>query len=364
MDSGFETLQDDPAGQGLMLIQDKFSSGLLSPVRIVLEKKSGKLDERDWQQIANLSKRIAAEKEVYRVDSIPAILSMADMQLSQQNEQALIRSPQAEMAKSIWNAERTGNVTVLSVTMKHASDSQEAADWIHRLRDEILPQSLADSSLKSYIGGLTMSIVELSDETMYKTPIVIFSVLILSYVLLLIAFRSWLIPLKAIFLNVLSVGAAYGLLVWVFIGGHGAWVGVEQIEFVQVYLPVIAFTILFGLSMDYEVFLVGRIKEEWGASGDAKLAIVRGIAYTSGPITQAGLIMIAVFAAFFMTKSMETKQIGFALGTAILIDVTIVRAMLLPALMSWMGQRAWSIPKWLDRWLPRVELSELPPDKD
>jgi RND superfamily putative drug exporter len=364
MDTGVDSLNDQLAGQGMALVQEKFSSGLLSPVRIVLKKKSGTLDDQDWQQIATLSNRIAAEKEAYRVDSLPSVLSMVGMPVTAQNVEKLLSSPQSKLVQSIWNADRDGDVTIITVTMRHASDSQEAADWIHRLRDEILPQALKDSSLKSYIGGMTMSIVELSDETMNKTPIVIVSVLILSYFLLMIAFRSWLIPLKAILLNVLSVGASYGLLVWVFIGGNGAWLGVEQVEFVQVFLPVIAFTILFGLSMDYEVFLVGRIKEEWGVTRDAKQAIVRGIAYTSGPITQAGLIMIAVFASFFLTKSMDTKQIGFGLGTAILIDVTIVRGMLLPAIMSWMGERAWAIPKWLDRWLPRVDLSELPPKKD
>ena len=173
----------------------------------------------------------------------------------------------------------------------------------------------------------------------------------------MIAFRSWLIPLKAIVLNLLSVGASFGILVWVFMGGHGTWIGIDQIEFVQVFLPVIAFTVLFGLSMDYELFLVGRMKEEWEKTKDVELAISNGLSHSSSGITQAAIIMISVFLSFMFTKG-DTQQIGFALGMSILIDVTIVRSLLVPAAMKWMGRRAWSVPKWLDRILPHIELSE------
>ncbi len=358
MNLGMDALSDQPAGKGMQLVQQQFSSGLLSPVRLVLEKDSGAFAEADWQAVKRIADRIADEEEVYRVDSLPSIVFSAGLPFNDDTMKQLLNSPKADQIKSLWNGDGDGRVAVVNITLKHGSDSKEAAEWIRSLRDDLLTDAVKDTGLKSSIGGFAMSIVELSEETLNKTPLVIFTVLILSYLLLLVAFRSWLIPLKAIFLNLLSVGAAYGLLVWVFIGGNGGWIGVEQIPFVQVFLPVIAFTVLFGLSMDYEVFLVGRIKEEWGATGDAKKAIVRGISHTSGPITQAGLIMIAVFTSFFLTKAMDTKQIGFALGTAILIDVTLVRAMLLPAMMSLLGRQAWSLPRWLERMLPRVDLSE------
>jgi RND superfamily putative drug exporter len=153
------------------------------------------------------------------------------------------------------------------------------------------------------------------------------------------------------------VGASFGLLVWVFMGGHGSWLGIDQIAFVQVFLPVIAFAVLFGLSMDYEVFLVSRIKEEWGRTQNVDEAISNGIAHTSGPITQAAIIMISVFLAFLLTKG-DTQQIGFALGMAILIDVTIVRSLLVPTLMKWLGEKAWRLPNWLDRIVPHVDLAE------
>lgn len=357
MNSGAEVIANEPAGKGMSLIEQNFSGGMLSPVSVVIQQKNGKLTDATWQQVNQFVEKLQQVDEVYQVESLTTLVKSVGLPLQQTTLDQLVTNDSFRHANVLWNFDRSADTTVVRVTLKHSSDSLEATKFIQQLRDDIIPESLSSQKLNVFIGGSHMAIVELTEETMSKTPIVIVTVLALSYVLLMLAFRSWLIPLKAIFLNILSVGASFGLLVWVFLEGHGSWIGIEQIEYVQVFLPVIAFAVLFGLSMDYEVFLVGRMKEEWGRSGQVDEAIANGIAHTSGPITQAATIMIAVFGSFLFTAG-DTKQIGFALGVAILIDVTIVRILLVPTLMKLLGKKAWTLPKWLDKRLPHVELSE------
>jgi RND superfamily putative drug exporter len=357
MSSGTNTIQDFPSGKGMKLVEQNFSSGLLSPVNVVIQSKKGSFDDRAWASIEKLVNQLQQEAEVYRIDSIVSIMQSLGLPVSQENINTLPTKPEFQSASALWNFDQAGDTTVIRMTLNQASDSTSSTQWVRKLRDELLPNSMDTSVFDAYVGGVSMSIAELSDETQRKTPIVILTVLLLSYILLLVTFRSWLIPLKAIVLNLLSVGASFGILVWVFLSGHGAWIGVEQIEFIQVFLPVISFAVLFGLSMDYEVFLVGRMKEEWGKTRQVDEAIAQGISRTSGPITQAATIMIAIFLSFLFTEG-DTKQIGFALGVAILIDVTIVRCLLVPSFMKLLGEKAWSLPPWLDRRLPHVELSE------
>jgi RND superfamily putative drug exporter len=291
------------------------------------------------------------------VESLPGVFEAMKLPLTDQTLQLVAKQNNVPQLNQLWNLDQAGNATVIQVSLKSASDSDNATNWVRDLRDHQLPTWTSSSGLITYVGGSSMAIAELSDETWGKTPHVVITVLGLSFILLLLAFRSWLIPLKAIFLNLLSVSASFGLLVFVFMDGHGSWIGIDQIPFIQVFLPVIAFAVLFGLSMDYEVFLVSRMKEEWGRTGNVDEAISNGIAHTSGPITQAAIIMISVFLSFLLTKG-DTQQIGFALGMAILLDVTLVRSLLVPTLMKVMGKKAWQLPSWLDKRVPHVELAE------
>jgi RND superfamily putative drug exporter len=181
----------------------------------------------------------------------------------------------------------------------------------------------------------------------------------LSFLLLAVIFRSIAIPIKAILMNVLAIAAAYGLLVFVFQEGAGsALFNFQATGSTQVYLPLLTFAILFGLSMDYEVFLLGRIKEEWERTGDNQTAVRLGLQRSAGVISTAAAIMVVIFSAFTFAKLMEVKQLGFSLAAAVLIDATLIRMILVPASMQLLGRWNWWIPAWLDRILPRIDISE------
>ena len=187
-------------------------------------------------------------------------------------------------------------------------------------------------------------------------PIVFAFVLGLSFILLMIAFRSIVVPIKAILMNLLSVGAAYGLLVLVFQKGIGNELfGFQQVDAIEAWLPLFLFAVLFGLSMDYHVFLLSRIRELYTRTGDNTEAVAHGVASTARMITGAALIIIAVFAGFAVGDTVAFQQMGFGIAVALLIDATIVRSVLLPASMKLLGEWNWYFPKWLE-WLPDLEV--------
>jgi RND superfamily putative drug exporter len=209
------------------------------------------------------------------------------------------------------------------------------------------------------VGGLSAQIVDITTESLHKLPVVIGLVVVLSFVLLALVFRSIAIPIKAILMNVLGITAAYGLLVVVFQEGAGARLFDFRVTgTTQVYLPLLTFAVLFGLSMDYEVFLLGRIKEEWEKAGDNQTAVERGLQRTGAVITAAAAIMVSVFAAFTFARLTEVKTLGFSLAAAVLIDATLIRIILVPAAMQLLGHWNWWFPPWLDRRLPRFDLAE------
>jgi putative drug exporter of the RND superfamily len=187
--------------------------------------------------------------------------------------------------------------------------------------------------------------------------------LALSFLLLLAVFRSVLVPLKAVVMNLLSIGAAYGVIVAIFQWGWlGNVVGVAKAGPISPYLPMIMFAIVFGLSMDYEVFLLSRIREEYNRSHDNALAVADGLAATARVITAAALIMVTVFASFALGNSLVVKVFGIGLATAILVDATLVRMVLVPATMELLGDRNWWFPRWLDRITPRVHVEPSEPE--
>ena len=207
------------------------------------------------------------------------------------------------------------------------------------------------------VTGTTAIQVDLSDQLGHRMVWFLGAVIGLSFLLLMLVFRSLLIPLKAALLNLLSVGASYGAVVAVFQWGWGAsLIGVHETVPIMPLAPMLMFAILFGLSMDYEVFLLSRIREQYRISGDARRAIVEGVGSTARVITSAALIMIAVFGAFILASDVTTKLFGLGLALAVVLDVTLVRMILVPAAMSLLGDRAWWLPRWLQRHLPRIDL--------
>jgi RND superfamily putative drug exporter len=226
---------------------------------------------------------------------------------------------------------------------------------VERLRAEVLPSVLGSSPARAHVGGQTANFADVGARVNERLPVLIAAVLAMSFVLLMLVFRSVLVPLKAVVLNLLSVGAAYGVMVMVFQWGWAAGlIGLESTVPIVSFIPMFMFAILFGLSMDYEVFLLSRVREEYIATGDNETSIVRGIASTGRVITSAALIMISVFFAFVLGDDPSIKMFGLGLATAILVDATLVRMVLVPATMTLLGDANWWFPKALDRRLPRA----------
>jgi RND superfamily putative drug exporter len=227
---------------------------------------------------------------------------------------------------------------------------------VRSLRDDYIPASFAGVEATVLVGGETAVTVESLDTFKLYLPIVIAFVLSLSFVLLLVVFRSIVIPVKAIAMNLLSVGAAYGLVVTVFQHGIGAnLLGLQRTEIISAWLPVFLFAILFGLSMDYHVFLLSRIQERFIKTGDNRQSVASGLQSTAHIISGAAAIMVVVFGAFALGSLVDMQQMGFGLAVAVLLDATLIRSVLVPASMELLGDRNWYLPSWLE-WLPRVNV--------
>ncbi len=227
---------------------------------------------------------------------------------------------------------------------------------VARLRNDVFPAVLDGTSATAHVGGQTATFADLGDRVQERMPRFVAAVLVLSFLLLTLLFRSVLVPLKAVLMNLLSVGAAYGVLVMVFQWGWAAGlIGVESTVPIVSFIPLFMFAILFGLSMDYEVFLLSRVREEYRRHGDNTRAVIEGIAGTGRTITAAALIMVAVFSGFILGSDPVVKMMGVGLATAIFLDATVVRLMLVPATMKLLGDRNWWLPGWLDRLLPDLD---------
>jgi RND superfamily putative drug exporter len=232
---------------------------------------------------------------------------------------------------------------------------------VNTLRDEVVPQALADTGITAHIGGVTAALEDQSEYMKGRMPLFIVGVVGLSFLLLLVAFHSPLISLKAGIMNLLSVGAAYGVMTLVAKGGPvGALIGIDHEVPIAPFMPVMMFAILFGLSMDYEVFLISRIREEYLKHGDTRRAVADGLAKTARVITAAAAIMVVVFLAFVFAPDVFLKLFGIGLATAIFLDATVVRMVLVPAVMQLLGDRNWWIPNWLERVLPRLDVERAP----
>ncbi len=251
----------------------------------------------------------------------------------------------------------SGTAAVYSVIPKSSPSDEATTDLVNDLRNNVLPAATKGQGMTAYVGGSTAGYIDLADQISDRLPEVIALVLFLSFFLLMMAFRSVLVPLKAVVMNVLSIAAAFGVVSYVFSHDWTArLVGLEQAVPIVSFVPLMMFAILFGLSMDYEVFLMTHVREEYLVSGDARGAVVEGLAGTGRVITSAALIMVSVFCAFILDGDPNIKQFGVGMAAAVLIDATVVRCALVPGIMRLMGDRAWWFPGWLDRVTPRVSI--------
>jgi RND superfamily putative drug exporter len=251
--------------------------------------------------------------------------------------------------------------TVVAIPTTAPQDEATVAT-IERLRGEVLPSVLADSPARAHVGGLAATFVDMGERVEQRLALFIGAVVVVSFLLLMIVFRSVLVAAKAALLNLLSIGAAYGVLVMVFQWGWGKdLIGLESTVPIVSFMPMFMFAVLFGLSMDYEVFLLSRVREEYVATGDNDVAIIRGLSGTARVITSAALVMIAVFTGFVAGADPFIKMLGLGLATAILVDATVVRLVLVPATMKLLGDANWWLPRWLDRLLPRLDVDHPAP---
>jgi putative drug exporter of the RND superfamily len=317
--------------QGLTVLSAATGEGALSPTRIVID--TGRAGGVNDPRVQTSKERLAT---LLRID--PEITNV------------VVAGPQTvDASKRYLHLQAIG---------RHEYGLPPAQRFVDRLRDEIIPAAGFPSGVEVLAGGGPAFGVDFLEITYGAFPWLVLAVLLLTYVLLVRAFRSLLLPLKAIILNLLSVGAAYGVLVLAFKFGAGEPFGLTQFDQIEGWIPVFLFAMLFGLSMDYEVFLVSRMREEWDATRDNVAAVTQGLAKTGRLVTAAGLIMVAAFMGFVAGSIVGLQQFGLGLATAILIDVTIIRALLVPSAMKLFGQWNWYLPDWAAR-VFRVEPSPL-----
>jgi putative drug exporter of the RND superfamily len=253
-----------------------------------------------------------------------------------------------------------GGIQTLTVPIQGDPDSNQNVAAIRELRQQTITAAFAGSSAKVLVGGTTAATADYFHAVSTPTPYVLLFVLAISCLLLLIAFRSLTVALVSVLLNLLSVGAAYGLLTAVFIHGIGAGIfGFQHVDHVDAWVPLFLFSVLFALSMDYQVFIMSRIKERYDQTGSTRDAVTHGVASTARIITGAALIIVVVFSGFARGQLVMFQQMGFGVAVALLLDATVIRMVILPSTLTVLGSRSWYLPRWLS-WLPRIEVESAP----
>ncbi len=334
---GFTTDADAPVGttqrEAYDLVTEGFGAGQNGPllITVALPKATAANEATD---IAAAEKLLAAVKATKGVASVTPPLP---------------------------NQARTAAVALATPTS--APNTPTTQTLVRTLRDKVIPEAVKGTALEGevHVGGVTAELIDLTDRMNSRLALVIGAVVLGAFILLMMVFRSVLVPLKAAIMNLLSIGAAYGVIVAVFQWGWGkGLIGLEETIPIVAFVPVMMFAILFGLSMDYEVFLLSRIREEFDKSGNNREAVAIGLAKTARVITSAALIMIAVFLSFVTSDQPTVKMIGLGLAVAVAVDATIVRLMLVPATMELLGNANWWLPKWLDKVLPHINVEGTP----
>ena len=335
--------------------------------------RTGLNDVNTFPDVAKTKEAFIVLEEEFSVGEVnPAgVLSPAEIVIDGDADDPQVREAIARLEQSILDSpdfpvpaarevNDDGDLTLLTLPFPGKSNSRAATERLNRLRDTYIPAAFGGVPAEVYVGGVTAEATDFYGIVDVYTPIVFAFVLGLSFIILMLVFRSIVIPIKAIIMNLLSVGATYGLLVLVFQKGVATdLLGFQHAEVIDAWIPLFLFTILFGLSMDYHVFLISRIRERYDETGNNARAVAYGLRSTGGLITGAALIMVVVFGAFAAGETIVNQQVGFGLAVAVLLDATLVRSVLVPASMEVLGRGNWYLPSWLN-WLPdlRVEAPE------
>jgi RND superfamily putative drug exporter len=285
----------------------------------------------------------------------------ADDKLALDNLDGTLRATDGVAAVTPVTFDSGGHTAYLTVVPESSPQSKDTSDLVDRLRGEVLPRAESGTSLDVQVGGMTAGYDDFADVIVSKLPVFVGVVIGLGCLLLLLAFRSVGIPLKAAAMNVAAVASAFGVVVAIFQWGWGSeLLGLGSAGPIEPFLPVIMVSVLFGLSMDYQVFLVSRMYEEWLETGDNRRAVRVGLAETSRVINSAAVIMISVFLAFVLSGDRVIAMFGIALAAAVALDAFVLRTLLVPALMHLLGGANWWLPRWLDKRMPRISIE--PPE--
>ncbi|WP_406384183.1 MMPL family transporter [Streptomyces sp. NBC_01618] len=289
--------------------------------------------------------------------TIAAQIDGADERLAMDGLPATLRATDGVASTGPVTYSSNGSTAFVTVVPKSAPQSRETSKLVERLRTDVLPKAEANTSLQAHVGGVTAGYDDFAQVIIGKLPLFIGVVIGLGCLLLLLAFRSIGIPLKAAVMNVAAVASSFGVVVAIFQWGWGSeLLGLGSSGPIEPFLPVIMVSVLFGLSMDYQVFLVGRMYEEWLETGDNRRAVRVGLAETGRVINSAAVIMISVFLAFVLSGDRVIAMFGIALAAAVALDAFVLRTLLVPALMHMLGGANWWLPGWLDRRLPRISI--------
>jgi RND superfamily putative drug exporter len=314
--------EDDTSRQAYDMLSDGFGPGFNGGILVVAEGESGPPSQEELDQLAT------------SLEETAGVNSITEPQLLDDT-----------------------NLALINVFPTTAPQDEETTDLVHRIRDDIVPPVEEGTSLTVLTTGGPPGVVDFADYMRERLPLFIGAVLALSFLLLLVVFHSVVVPLKAVLMNLLSIGAAFGAMVAVFQWGWGAdLIGIGKEGPIEAWAPMMLFAIVFGLSMDYEVFLLTRIREEYDKTGDNARAVADGLAATGRVITAAAAIMVCVFGSFVLGELRDIKLFGFGLAFAVLIDATIVRLVLVPSAMELMGKANWWAPNWLVRILPTIRV--------
>jgi putative drug exporter of the RND superfamily len=346
---GSSDASNDPSNQtthrAYELLAQGFGEGFNGPLLVVAKTPAGPSHEAAKQggAVASPPARPNASVEKLRaaIAATPGVVSVAPAKFNP-----------------------AGEVATITVYPHSSPQAYATTQLVHTLRDSALPPVEAQTGMNVYVGGVTAGAVDFAAVLGDKLPLFIGVVVLLSALLLMIVFRSLVIPLQAAIMNLLSISAALGVIVMIFQWGWlGSLFGVQQGP-IESFIPVMLFAIVFGLSMDYEVFLISRMHERWVHTREHSRAVAEGLALTGRVVTAAAAIMVCVFLSFMLGENRVIKEFGLSLASAVLLDALVVRCLLLPAVLHLVGERTWKIPAWLDRVLPRlnIEGTVLPSD--
>jgi putative drug exporter of the RND superfamily len=347
---GSSDASNDPAGQtthkAYELLAQGFGQGFNGPLLVVA--KVPRLESVTSSQRLGSGGSGSSSTEVVK----PAGADVAGVE----QLRAAIAATPGVVSVTPAKLNPSGEVATITVYPRSSPQAYATTQLVERLREEVVPPLAKRTGMTVYVGGVTAGAVDFATVLSHKLPLFIGVVVLLSALLLMIVFRSFVIPLQAAVMNLLSIGASLGVIVAIFQWGWlGGLFGVQQGP-IESFIPVMLFAIVFGLSMDYEVFLVSRMHERWVHTGDDSRAVQEGLALTGRVVTAAAAIMVCVFLSFMLGEDRIIKEFGLSLASAVFLDALVVRCLLLPAVLSIIGRRTWELPAWLDRLLPRINI--------